>query len=446
MCNVCGIVSEKFRPQSNYWRKMCEYITNNKAIAANGCFASGTGDSCYKNVSGCECFAIVDGKIHNVNVLRQKLALKGNVFETDNVAELALLCYFLLGESCFKLFKGEFCIIIWDGCKKELIMLRDKVGINTLFYYFDGLRLVFSSQIKGIFQFPFVRKELCDDIYCKLFALSGSRSCGETLFLNIYEIPPGCYVKYKDLNVEVKSYHFFCIKDDVDSYEHTVSGFEYLCKHRNEFDYVRERTLTRQQLMDNIEKFIEISDFPTPYIDLKTLSNFGAEEVIYDLTGIFNAPHRFRLPSLWCKKQDKDFLNDFLSTLPWFEFKDERDISKKEIVYIKQYIVIPQVVQAKRWACKNMVFPYLAEDVAGYCLQSLKYTKKLSRQFGYEESEKNKENFKNLKGLFYDMISDENAMAGFVDKEELLRYARLFPRPETMLYLLQVNIWLNKYV
>lgn len=446
MCGVCGIVSENFKPESRYWGKMCEYITKSKSISTGGCFASSSSGYFYKEIVGCGCFAIVEGTIHNYKAIKHNLYLKGVVVETDNVAELVLLCYMYLGQRCFKIFKGEFCVVIWNGCDKELILFRDKVGLNTIFYYVDGVRLVFSTKIKGILKFPFVKAELCEDLYCKLFTLSGGSNQGETLFSKIYEVPAGSYVRYKDLKTEVKSYHTFTISDVTDSFPQTVSAFKYLSKSNADTVLMTEKTMSKNQLKENIESFVERCDFPSPYIDLKTLSNLGSEECFTDLTGIFNMPERFKLPTSFCKKQDREFVNGFLSTLPWFEHKGEKDISKKEEIYIKQYLVLPQVVYARKNACKNIKFPYVTEEITELSLNSLKHLKKLSKEFSETPYRRNKENIKNLKALFSEMTECENLMCGLIEKEEILKFTRLFPRPETMLYLMQVNIWINRYL
>ncbi len=446
MCNICGIVSEKFRPESAYWGKMCEYVTKGKTISAKGCYASGRGESFSKEFSGSRYLVVFDGKIHNLDALKRSLGLRGAVFETENTAELVLLYYIFLGENCFKLFKGEFSIVVWDGTKQQLLLVRDKVGFNTLFYYFDGIRLIFSSEIKGVLKFPCVKKDLCDDIYCKLFALTGGRTPGETLFSKIFEIPPGCYVKYKNSVLTVENYHMFSVSDATDTYAQTVNGLKYLCKNDFGNDFMQEKPMTKLTLKENIKLYLKMCDLPSPYVDLKTLSNIASDDKFFDLTSIFCAPERFKLPSVWCKKQEREYVNGFLSTLPFFEFKDEKDIQKKEEIYIKQYIVIPQVVYAKRKMCKNIFFPFLKEETAAYSLNNIKYAKKLAGEFGGERYKRNKENYKNLKTLFSEMILSKNAMSGLIEKEELLKFTRLFPRPETMLYLLQVDMWLNMFL
>jgi len=446
MCNICGIVSEKFRPESTYWGKMCEYVTKSKSIKGNGCFASGVHDTYCKFLGESEYIVLVDGKIRNSDALVRSINLRGIGTETTHIAEIVFWCYILHGESCFKNFKGEFCIVIWDGYEKELIMIRDKTGINTLFYYQDGLRLAFASQIKGLFTFPFTKKELCDDIYCRLFALAGNRSPGETLFKNICEVPPGCYVKYKDFKVTVVRYHIFSLKDRTDDFEQTISGVEYLCKNSNNVDIMCEKDLTKDTLKNNIKKFVLKSDMPSPYVNMKTLSNMDAEENIYDRTGVFNIPHIAKLSAMWCRKNVKEFTNDYLSTLPPFDFKDEKDISKKEEIYLKQYIVLPQVVYAKRKACEHIQFPFLNEDVTEYLLHSLDYGKRIAKHLYPVQNKCNKHNLKVLKTAFYEMLSERNLMSGLIGKDELLKFTRLFPRPETMLYLIQVDIWLNSFL
>ena len=446
MCSICGVVSEKFRPESTYWGKMCEYVTGSKAIMTKGCFASGIKYCFVTQIDNRECFAIIDGEINNTNALKYNLNLHGIVFETGNVAELVLLCYIYFGERVFKIIKGKFTAVIWNGCENELILLRDKVGINTIFYYFDDLRFAFASEIKGVLMFPFVKKELCDDIYCRLFALSSGLRQNETLFSNIYEVPPGCFIRHKNFKTQVVSYHTFCLKDSADNFNQTVSGIEYLCKNCFDMPVMTEKVIGKQKLADYIERYVEISDFPTPYINLKTLSNLDSNDVFADFMWIFNVSERFELPSVWCKMQDIEYVNRFLSTLPWFEHKDEKDITKKEGVYIKQYIVIPQLVYARKKACKNLVFPLLDEEITDYSLKSLKYAKKLSKLFACDSAKRNKENYKNLKELFNEMLLCDNAMCGLIDKQELIRLTKVSPRPETMLYLLQVDAWLKKYL
>lgn len=446
MCDVCGIASENYKFESPFWNKMCEYITKNAAVSDKFFIASSRHKNFIKTVVNNKCIALLSGYISNGEALRRKLYLRGVAFDSECDAELVLNYYILFGENALKMFKGEFSIVIWDGADKSLLLACDKVGFKSLFYYFDGSRLIFASSVKELFKFPFVKKELCDDIYCKLFAFSNNRAYGETIYNKIYEIPPGCFVRYRESKVEVKRYHMFSVKDASDGLEQTLSGVGYLCRNKPAIHTMREYSMEKEEIKAGIEHFVELSDFPSPFIDLKVLSNLESDERFTETTNIFSVPAKFELSSGWCKKQSKESANDFLSDLPWFEYKDVGDIAHKEEVYIKQYIVLPQIIYAKRRACKNIVFPYLEEEVAEYLLQSLKYGKKISKKLYCMQSKCNRNNYRNLKALFYETLQDKNLMSGIIEKEELLKFTRLFPRPETMLYLLQVNVWLNMFL
>jgi len=249
------------------------------------------------------------------------------------------------------------------------------------------------------------------------------------------------------LYLEVHNYFVFNLDSTTDSFKQTVSGLEFLLKGKEVPNPLEEKIMTQDEMADKIEEFITRADMPSPYVDLRALSNQGVNEQFADLANIFSIPRRFKLPIKDCESGDKEFINDFLSTLPPFSYKDEKDITKKEEMYIKLSIVLPQYIYARRNIGSRVIFPYLEESVAQYCLKSMKYGDKLQKFSLKNHKERpQKENVRVLKSLFYKMLSDKNAMLGFVEREELLKFTRLFPRPETMLYLVQVNIWLNRFL
>ena len=446
---MCGIVSIGLRPESSYWRKMCEYITgsNKNSFQENGCSASSNCDFYVKDVADKKCFVAFDGEINNYDRLRKNLQMRGAVFATESCAELILHSYFAFGKTAFKNLHGSFAIAIWDGYKQELILVRDKIGFKPLFYYFDGTRLVFSSRICGVLKFPFVKKDFCDDIYCKLFTLAGSKLAFDTLFDKIYEVPPSAIVTYRSGRIKTENYFMFDMESTTDSFSQTLKGLDFLLADRH-FDLVMtEKPMLQNELENKIKEYVLISHLPSPYIDLNDLSNLGSTQRYVSSINLFTIPKRFKLPIKNCEGADREFVNDFLSTLPPFSYTDEKDITIKEEMYIKMSVVLPQVITAKTSACENIVFPYLQEQIFEYCLKSMKYKERLLRTYFVSKKPKPlKENIKVLKKLFSKMISDKNAMLGLVQREELLRFTRLFPRPETMLYLLQADMWLNMFL
>ena len=47
--------------------------------------------------------------------------------------------------------RGQFAIALWDSHRERLLLTRDRVGVKPLFYHHRGSRIVFASEIKGIF-------------------------------------------------------------------------------------------------------------------------------------------------------------------------------------------------------------------------------------------------------------------------------------------------------
>ena len=86
--------------------------------------------------------------------------------------------------------RGMFAFAIWDGVKKQLFLARDRVGIKPLYYYWDGHRFLFASEIKAILQDPGVEKTLDPqalDDYLTYLYIPGPK----TIFQKIRKLRPG---------------------------------------------------------------------------------------------------------------------------------------------------------------------------------------------------------------------------------------------------------------
>ncbi|MBN2010341.1 hypothetical protein JW960_13430 [candidate division KSB1 bacterium] len=100
-----------------------------------------------------------EGNIFNENELRDSIekSLLGN--RRDNAALIAA-CYRSLGKECFVKLNGNFVIVIWDQKTDELYVVRDHVGVDPLFYAWDGETLVFGTSLQGLIQTKLVEPKL----------------------------------------------------------------------------------------------------------------------------------------------------------------------------------------------------------------------------------------------------------------------------------------------
>jgi asparagine synthase (glutamine-hydrolysing) len=103
---------------------------------------------------------IFNGEIYNFQELKKDLQQRGHQFKTKTDTETIVHLYEEYGEDCVKYLRGMFAFVIWDKNKNQLFCARDHFGIKPFFYYFDGQKFVFGSEIKSIVCDPNIDKAL----------------------------------------------------------------------------------------------------------------------------------------------------------------------------------------------------------------------------------------------------------------------------------------------
>ena len=89
--------------------------------------------SLHEDVEG-QVSALFQGRIYNSGELLKLNNSKNNFI---NSAELITFLYRKLGENFIQRLRGKFAFGIYDGSKNILILGRDRLGIEPLFYYED---------------------------------------------------------------------------------------------------------------------------------------------------------------------------------------------------------------------------------------------------------------------------------------------------------------------
>ncbi|HSX78998.1 MAG TPA: asparagine synthase (glutamine-hydrolyzing), partial [Candidatus Saccharimonadia bacterium] len=133
---------------------------------------------------------VFNGEIYNFKTVRDTLLQRGHHFTTQGDTEVILRAYEEYGEACVQHLRGMFAFAIWDGVKKQLFLARDRVGIKPLYYYWDGQKFLFASEIKAILQDPSVEKTLDPqalDDYLTYLYIPGPK----TIFQKIRKLRPG---------------------------------------------------------------------------------------------------------------------------------------------------------------------------------------------------------------------------------------------------------------
>ena len=99
-------------------------------------------------------WVVFNGEIYNFADLHDDLVKKGHTFKTRSDTEVIVHLYEEEGEQCFEKLRGMFAIAIWDARNRKLVLARDRVGKKPLFYFYDGSRIAFASEMKAILRSP----------------------------------------------------------------------------------------------------------------------------------------------------------------------------------------------------------------------------------------------------------------------------------------------------
>jgi asparagine synthase (glutamine-hydrolysing) len=101
-----------------------------------------------------------NGEIYNFRTLRTELEQRGHVFATRTDTEVIVHGYEEWGDDCVTHFNGMFGLAVWDAGRDRLLLARDHFGVKPLYYFDDGVRLSWASELKALLANPSIPREV----------------------------------------------------------------------------------------------------------------------------------------------------------------------------------------------------------------------------------------------------------------------------------------------
>jgi len=139
---------------------------------------------------------VFNGEIYGYRELRATLVRRGHVFLTDSDTEVALHAYLEWGPAFVEHIDGMFAIAIWDARERKLRLYRDRPGIKPLYYFYDGRRFAFASELKAI-EAALPASELAiDGTACYDFLSYRYVPAPKTLYRRCFKLPPAHEIVY----------------------------------------------------------------------------------------------------------------------------------------------------------------------------------------------------------------------------------------------------------
>jgi asparagine synthase (glutamine-hydrolysing) len=136
-----------------------------------------------------------NGEIYNYIEIRKELESLGHQFNTKTDTEVLLKSYLQWGSECLHKFNGMFAFVIWDDRNKTFFAARDRFGVKPLYYYRQGNKIAFASEIKQFKHIPGWRNTLNPEMLDEYIHKSRCDNRHETLYQNVCQILPGHFME-----------------------------------------------------------------------------------------------------------------------------------------------------------------------------------------------------------------------------------------------------------
>jgi len=149
--------------------------------------------------------SVFNGEIYNFKELRNTY-LNEYTFHSNSDAEVIPYLYDKFGIDFIDKLRGVFAIAIYDRRLKVLYLIRDRFGVKPLYYTFQEKTLFFSSELKSFTNLSQVTTEIDFERYIEYLGFQFVPG-DNTIFKNIYRVPPGSYLKVNDERHRVVKYY-----------------------------------------------------------------------------------------------------------------------------------------------------------------------------------------------------------------------------------------------
>ena len=147
-----------------------------------------------------------NGEVYNYNEIKKELQKKGYIFKSTSDTEVVLKSYQEWGLEAVARFRGMFAFALWDRKKEELVLLRDRVGIKPLYWYYNNGLFIFGSELKSFHHHPGFKRSI-DKKALATYLSFGYIPAPNSIFKDTFKLEPGHILTINSAgNIKIKEY------------------------------------------------------------------------------------------------------------------------------------------------------------------------------------------------------------------------------------------------
>ena len=145
-----------------------------------------------------------NGEVYNYNEIAQQFGIEQH---THSDTEVVLETLVAQGIEAIHRFNGMFAIAIYDRHEQTLTLIRDRIGIKPLFYFWDGSHFAFASELKALLTLDYIKRNLkTNEIAINDYLHVGFIPEPHTIYQNIYKFPAGSFGVLKGGKFSIQKY------------------------------------------------------------------------------------------------------------------------------------------------------------------------------------------------------------------------------------------------
>lgn len=139
---------------------------------------------------------VFNGEVYNHAEIRRELESLGDTaWRTDHSdTEVIVHAFQRWGIECVHRFRGMFAIALWDAARRELWLVRDRIGIKPLYYSVHDGRITFGSEIKALLA-DSSQQRAVDELALYHYLSFLTTPAPQTLFAGIRKLPGGTWLR-----------------------------------------------------------------------------------------------------------------------------------------------------------------------------------------------------------------------------------------------------------
>src|SRR5205823_3551956 len=98
-----------------------------------------------------------------------------------------------------------FALGFWEAAAQRLVLVRDRLGIKPLYYYYDGKNFLFASEVRALLATGLVPRKL-SRAAVESYLAYGSVQQPLTIIENVYAVLPGHTLTFANGQLHTEPY------------------------------------------------------------------------------------------------------------------------------------------------------------------------------------------------------------------------------------------------